>query len=277
MVEIRRWVGRFGNNLFQYAAARLLAQKNELHLATPWCHDDILRVLPFDNGGGVYQHPVEEVFFVGDSMNNANDRYVLKRKYEKRHVIMDGYFQHAEYFNAHRREIQSWFEPCTMSQNTKDWIVHYRVGDYWHPRVQSVIAPSWHIGILKANGYFESGAKLYIVTEIPDDPCVVELKNATQGEIVRESVRDDFNMLRSFDNIICSNGSFAWWAAFLGRPRKCFLFKRWMFLHCLDLMYMDGGIAVDGDFARNSEMEKIDLEEYYAGQPSKNWMRGKRQ
>jgi hypothetical protein len=251
MVKIERYVGRFGNQLFQYAAARMVAERNNLYLNADWPHNDILRVMPWNNDGNKI-NPVNRI----DDEEYTNQRNCAYRDFRKTGILMNGYWQDANYYLPIRDKIKGWFEPCIYPQNHDDWCIHYRVGDYWCSRVDSVISPRWHIEILKKERAI--GRKIYIVTEISDDPCVQELANAVKADIRHGSVKEDFNFVRSFDYIIGSNGSFVWWAAFLGDFKKCYMFMHHMRYH--KNMYLRGVpnmCWVDGPFARNEKMRKL--------------------
>jgi len=265
MVVINRWIGRLGNNLFQYAAARLVAKSNHLHLSTEWIHDNILKVMPWHNYNRRFDRPIVNINFCGDPVDNNNDRVCLSGNHNNHKIIMDGYFQRSDYFNKHRDEIRIWFEPCIFKQNHEDWVINYRVSDYWHPKVRSVINPDWHISILENNDLFTlSGAtNIYVVTEDPKDPCVEYLVKKTNATIISEGERHDFNFIRSFDNIINANGSFSWWASFIGTPKKNYFFKPWMRDHCLNLSQMNNSYAIDGAFAENPVMESKDWDGYW--------------
>lgn len=275
MVTLKRYVGRFGNNLFQYAACRLLSVKNGLKLEVDWPHDGILKVLPWNNAGEVVHDNIKNLEFYGERLNDPRDRHILERYYRHSNVILDGYFQRADYFNKYRDIIKGWFEPCTIPRNEDDWVISYRVTDYWHPRVDSVIDPEWHISILDNEGYFSGSnkSKVYIVTEDSGDPCVKYLQNKTGATIVSEDIKHDFNFIRSFDKIINANGSFSWWASFLGEQSKCYFFKKWMRYHNLDLAGMIGGKAINGEFAENEDMKSMDWDGYWEKYPNKNWMK----
>jgi hypothetical protein len=240
MVSIKKWYGRFGNNLFQYVAARLLAERNNLFLELEWpqYHDNVLHLINWENNGMKILDPIEPV----------NDDTYLET--HKNHIILDGYFQQAQIYNNYRDKIRSWFEPCIFPQNTKDWVINYRVSDYW--KWENVINYTWYIDILKLEGYFSSNEKAYIVTEDPNDKMVIKLKNEINGEIVRAEghiQRSDFNFIRSFDKIINANGTFSWWASFLGKPRKNYFFKRWIRdYRSNSLPYMIDSIAIDGKY-----------------------------
>jgi Glycosyl transferase family 11. len=261
-IRLKRYIGRLGNQLFQYAAARYVANRNNLFLETDWPHNDFLKVLPWQNNGRRIRSPI---VVLNDMDGRANpQKNMLNGDFKNCCVELNGYYQDVSYFNNARESIRGWFEPCILGQNTKDWVLHYRVTDYWHKEVDSVIHPDWFIGILKSNGYFDNrnGDIVFLVTDDADDLCVKELKAKIGPYCLISKNNDpkiDFNFIRSFDRIICSNSSFAWWAAFLGRPKACFTFKPWMKYSKRNLADMVGATPVDGQFAINKEMQEKNL------------------
>lgn len=252
MVRIKSWTGRFGNNFFQYAAARVIAKLNNLFLETKWIHNDILQEVPWDNNGKKIE-PSEMI----DDDAYINNRECFYRNFSKSGVIMNGYWQDAGYFIPLRDEICKWFEQSMYPRNTEDWVCHYRVGDYWLPQVSSVINPNWYIKILHENKVLNK-KKIYIVTECPDDPCVEKLANSVHGEVISRSAKEDFHFLMSFDHVIGSNGSFSWWAMFLGRPKVAFMFENWMRLHHnMSLQGVREWNWISGDYSENKKMADI--------------------
>jgi hypothetical protein len=246
LVRIKKPIGRFGNNLFQYASARMLAERNGLYLDAQWWHEDILKVLPWNNKGKRINPSVE----ITDNEYIKN-RNCLFGNFKNHGVVLNGYFQDSAYYYHIRDKIKTWFEPCTMP-DTNEWVCHYRVSDYWMDRVGSVISPDWYVDILKN----EKFSKVHIVTEDIEDPCVRELSQRVGAEIHQLGVKDSFNFLRSAKNIICSNGSFSWWAAFLGNWEKCYMFAPWMKFHHNMSLRFPGVRWIDGQFAENEKMKE---------------------
>ena len=265
MVKIKRWIGRTGNNLFQYAAARLLAEKNGLHLSTIWPFTDFIEVYPDQNGIIVNSKPI----LIKDTAAQSSDPDVdlLSGYFKGQSVEMEGYFQNVHYYNIHRDKIRSWFKLPDQQRNTHDWVIHYRVSDYWCKQVDSVIRPDWHERILYANDFFNPlcKKKCYIVTEDANDEAVKILLSRLdgRGQIVSSNPKDDFNFIRSFDNIIIGNSSFSWWAAFLGTPKKLYTFKKWMRYCPLNLAYIDGANVTDGEYAHDQDRSNMDIKQYW--------------
>jgi hypothetical protein len=253
MVRIKRWTGRFGNNLFQYAVARMVAERNNLFLDVVWPHDDILKVIPYSD----YGRKIEPTVTINDQ-NYINDKNVAFRNFRSTGVIMDGYWQDSRYLFPIRDKVKSWFEPCTIPKS-EGWVCHYRVSDYWLSQVSSVIDPSWYIDILRKENALKGD--IVFVTEDPQDPCIKEIINKVATyfpnsfNVKSGNIKNDFNFLRSARNIICSNGSFSWWAQFLGDWDTCYLFSKWMrYHHNMDLK-MPTANWVSGAFAENKEKQ----------------------
>lgn len=259
-VIVKRWIGRTGNQLFQYAAARYVAMRNNLYLETEWPNPNFLKVVPWNNVGDTCKHP--EVLLT-DLTGAGAQKNMLNGTFNQCRVILDGYFQDVAYFNNNREQIREWFEPCQMPRNTEDWVLHYRTTDYWHPQVDSMIEPEWYYRILKSNSYFDgkNGDRVLIVTDDVWDPCVGELQKmiGNKCHISDGNPKQDFDTIRSSDRVICGNSSFSWWAAFLGKPKVCFTFKSWMRFSPLNLANMAGATPVDGQFAANKQMQEKNL------------------
>jgi Glycosyl transferase family 11. len=244
-VTIKNFTGGVGNCLFTYVAARYIADRNNLFLDTEWPHNDFIKILPWPNSGKKITYPIVNICDTSGREVLQND--VLNKFFENFHVVIDGYFQNAMFFNDAREKIRSWFEPCTVEQNTKDWVLHYRVGDYHLDCVNSVISPDWYFNVL--DKYYDDGT-IFIVTNDPKDSCVIKLKEKVGAYIISNDPRSDFNFISSFKKIICSNSSFAWWASFLGNPEACFTFKPWMRYSPRNLALMIGATPLDGHFIK---------------------------
>lgn len=244
--------GRIGNNMFQYAMARLIAAHNGLKLVTPW--NDPKFIEATDNPEGL--SITGDLKRVVDTLENPlREEYCCE-------VVVDGFFQDARYYNEWREEIRTFWKLPTTQKNTEDLVIHLRLTDYyWRPN-SCVIHPEWYYSIIKR----EKFRKLYIVVE----PHVTNKKYLSYFKqyrpvIVSGTPKDDFEFLMSFDRIACSNSTFAWWAAFLGNASKIWLHKKWMGLHRVNsrLVNMAGAIIKDGEFFRNKYLEALDWRDYW--------------
>ena len=250
--------GRAGNQMFQFSYARLVALKNHLNLVTEWPAGGLVEATtPAEGRGviGVYRdiHDGEEL--------PENIDYP---------VYLHGYFQDVNVFNIYKKEIKSFWKPEPIKAiNHDDIVIHLRLTDYWSQRVNSVIRPDWYQMILSKERY----NKLYIVVEphCTNEKYLSNFKHYSPT-IVSGTPKSDFNFLRSFDRIVCSNSTFAWWAAYLSEASKIYTFKRWM--KGLNLAHMDGATVIDGAYWRDRSLERLDWDNYWE-KPESYFRRGR--
>lgn len=247
--------GRSGNRMFQYVIARIVAESNGMKLGTEWPEDGFIEVTKPEKGIEIKGIPI----------------VIESLKYEDIHNIgycrvhLNGYFQDANLFNPFRERIRGFFNLNEIEKNTEDVVMHVRLADYWCDRVRSVINPTWYVKIIKSIKY----RNLYIVCE----------RNETSRKYLREfdrfnpiyihnTPREDFDFIRSFDKIICSNSSFCWWAAFLGYPKEVYTFgPRWMYSSGPKLSNLEGAHEVSGTFIRDRQLESLNWDDYWRKDP----------
>jgi hypothetical protein len=225
------YLGRFGNNMYQYSLSRLYAENHSLQLITEWKHDHIISVTkpkPGTSNGGYFRCIDDQNI---DSLFNIKPDDA---------VMFAGYFQQSIRYNPHRGRIKGFFKLPEFEKNTKDIVMHVRCDDYG---LGHRIHPQWYIDILKQ----ESFDKLYIVMS-PLEQHYLDYFKDFNPIIVSEDAKSDFFFISSFDRIICSNSTFAWWAAFLGNPSKAYVFKKWLPSRQINLIHFDNSLPVDGQF-----------------------------
>lgn len=224
--------GRFGNNVFQYACARLFAMERGLKLDTEFPGQDILPATPNEDGE-FYGTPL---LGVGD----GDDVFSLPRK--KVRYIFQGFFQKAEWYFKRRKMLEKIFKPKPiLVTNTTDLVMSVRLGDYFLHNV--AIHPSWYIKILEK----ETFTRLVIVTD-DRNPSYFKHFEPWNPIIVPSNVVEHWNIIRSCDKVIASNSSFCWWALFFGRAKKIYMFKRWIGNPTSNLNEFEGATQVDGPF-----------------------------
>jgi len=218
MIKIKWTGGRFGNSLFLYTFARLVARKFQYKLATDLPENDIL-INSENPGGYVYENdPIE----INDLSSNA---FFLPCNLEKRLHIIHGYFQNINYYQENEQEIKSFFIYEKQEKITKDIVMHVRLTDYkkFGPK-GTVIHPSFYSNILDKEPF----DKVYIVTDEPGDTDYFKHFKKYNHEIIHDSAKNDFFFMMQFDRIISSNSTFSWWASFLGNASKIYTFVPWL-------------------------------------------------
>ena len=232
MSVVTLYQGRFGNNVFQYAAARLFAMERGLKLETEFPGQEILPTTPNENGK-FYDGP-----HIG--IGDGDDIFNLPER-KGRHVFR-GFFQRAEWYFKRRKMLEKIFKPKpVLVENKTDLLMSVRLGDYFYHKI--AIHPSWYIKILEK----ESFSRLVIVT---DDPNPDYFKHFAPWNpiIVPNNVVEHWNVIRSCEKVIAANSTYCWWALFFGKAKKIYIFKRWVDNPISNLQEFEGAIQVDGPF-----------------------------
>jgi hypothetical protein len=256
------YYGRSGNQLFQYVFARLLCESYSKWLYTP----PPKTFLPINHSVLLRPDECGNTWVITDgNADQAMDRTGVPDGVT--HFHLHGYFQRSWFYNPYRTEIKEMFAEGPKLINYDDIVIHLRLTDYFWHKVNSVISPEWYINIVKGQQY----KKCYVVVE--DHPTNKKyLQFITGGirncEVVTGgSALDDFNFIRSFDRIVCSNSTFCWWAAFLSNASKIWTFKPWINKvggkYMPDLAGITGAIEADGKFYTDRELAAKDWTEYW--------------
>ncbi len=255
----------FGNNLFQYCYARLLAEKNnldishgriaELGIAEKVSQiDDKLPIVSIDDSN------YKKAFFI-ENLEGCN-------------VFVNGYFEDYKIFKPYLSEIRSWFDKVEPS-NYEDIIVHLRLQN----RLIQTSHNKNHIHVDAFKEVLEkfNYKRLHIVTDAekwtpytlddiekirkeisigpnppsnspwvnPEDsmeymnhliegfeeldPIVhtngAEMIGGSGG--LRGDFMEDFNLIRSFNQVVIFNSTFSWWAATLSGASEVAVFNPW--------------------------------------------------
>lgn len=231
--------GGLGNNIFQYFAARFLAEENGMKLNTLWIKDDLIPIAhDYDvnarDGDGPFQH-------LGDEHD------ILSRKWEKNNYRLNGVFQVWQwYFERKDRILNALRLPSLQQTNSTDLVAHIRLGDYIPCR--AAIDIEWYIHILEQ----ESFRRLFVVT---DDPNNERLKRLSKFRpiIINKGITHDFLFIRNARRLVMSNSTFCWWAAFSGNPERILFFPRWIGNPVAKLNQFPGAIPIDGKFLHEVE------------------------
>lgn len=220
MVHVK-YRGRLGNNMFQYALGRYLAEEMGYKLfADP---------LPFAKtkdsiSGQSYEEPVElfdnQVCDIGAVLANPT----------KRKIVLNGYFQQSQYFVPHIDKIREWFmdphpRPNELSDvKSSDLLIYIRLGDYFSPRVNYTVASLTHQFYATAIE-MSSPRKIFIATDEPDHPFLDKF-NKYHAIILKwkegEKAILDLISARYFNKIAISCSTFTWWAMMLSDASEIF-------------------------------------------------------
>lgn len=218
--------GRLGNNLYQYIAARLFAEKNGLRLVTAWNDPETVHM---DT-----PRPSLDISDGKERLLTDDDNDILGQPFPRGRYRLRGFFARPDFFYPNREKILSFAHTSPINAiNREDIVMNVRLGDFrplgW------VIHPSWYLGILEREVF----KRLHVVVDEIDQEYLSHFK-AYEPIVVSSGRVGDWDYLRSFDRVICSNSSFCWWAMFFGSASKMYSFKR--------SVGIPGSILVEGEF-----------------------------
>jgi hypothetical protein len=195
--------GRMGNQLFEYAMVRSIAEKRGLNYwfdQRNWTGKNLFN-LDFGIADGVINKIYEE-----DGSNYNPNVYDVED-----FTGFHGYFQNEKYFDHDKA--RKWFVPTIDVNADFDNVcyIHFRGGDY-------NVFP-WNMYQLPKSYYDEAMALMLTKNPnlrfvmVTDDPN--EAHKRFDIEIISNSMEEDFVMLMKAKYLIVSNSSFSWWAGWL--------------------------------------------------------------
>jgi len=245
----------FGNNLFQYNAARLLAEFHQT---------EVIAIPPKED---YYANPDLKSLGLNISTNTnnvsslvmANERNytsLFDERYKDFNFLVRGYYEDYTFFNKDIDRIKSWY-PKVQKRKNNDLVIHFRAGDRLFYKNEFDSKPSVK-SYLKAIEKFQF-QDLHIVTDMPSwgliskeslsnmsfhynvpekdrvDPqkSVDYFNSFIEGfakynpKVEKRSIIEDFNFIRTFDNILFQHGTMGWWAAALSDASKVGVFGPW--------------------------------------------------
>jgi hypothetical protein len=217
-------IGQSGNRLFPQILCSLTARIHKLR-----CKEFENELVDFHH---VEIQPTEtEISLITSNplhdLKEENVNVVMKRSYYQNYLL---FWKYRDYIKTNIVKLPK------VSINKKDIVLHLRLDGFNHKGHDShCISPLWYVNILE-NEVFEN---LYIVMATKKGQGRVRLSQTAQKQkyleqfkkfnytIISEDCRHDFNYIRSFDKIICSNSTFCWWASFLSDASKIYTPPVW--------------------------------------------------
>ena len=223
-----RYMGRIGNQLFQYAFARILHELTGQKLAVPAVRGfpnavpkdglvyDTTKVVHirhrqrfFRLGRNVLCPALFDIFEIG--------RQMFEHKYN---VSLCGYFESYSYFMHWADQIiDDWYQIPIPANDTKpnDILMTVRLGDiHGHPNWHSLDASYYHECLQEMKG---PNDRLFITSDEPDHEYM-RVFDKYDPIFYKERPVRQLGFAKSFNRIIKSESTFSWWAAFLSRAEE---------------------------------------------------------
>ena len=247
-VDLRYTVGA-GNNIFQYIYARLVANAQQANLSTSWL--DVLKVEAeyYDYDRGLPLVKIGQDIDLHQYLSPREPANYQIRTYPEDYTL----------FKPHMDEIREWFEDIETS-HPNDLVFHLRLGDRLllanEYEACMKTEPEAYIEAIKMFEY----DNLHIVTDMPswtNLTCAkldamrfhtkppmnqrIDLNIAIKyhNELIEKlselnpivhcgnPIKDDFDFMRSFGQILFKHSTLAWWAAALSHANKVGVYGPW--------------------------------------------------
>ena len=263
VVSVNFTIG-FGNNLFQYCYARLLAENNDMGL-----HHKGIPEFNIPPAAPPVDSKLRTYIITDDTALQG-----LEHRLTNNNVVVNGYFEDYRLYEKDLERIRSWF-PRVPQANTTDLILHLRLQNRlvqqthhknhilaegykrgmekfkfdrlhiitdakkWEPHTEEdieeirdeiTVGPNpahsspWvkmDQSLYYINTLIEGFADMNPIVHIPDAPVI----KGTGG--LRSNHMQDFDFIRSFDQIMIFNSTFSWWAALLSDAKHVGTWLPW--------------------------------------------------
>lgn len=216
MIELK-YTGRFGNQMFQYAVARILSKEKKQYLYIP-PNPDYPTASEFQNFG---LNSDEEQY---ELKNESNPMMVggFKIDYEslinyEGKVVLYGYFQDYRNILPYKDYVKSLYSFEKKKEFYQDDLlgIHIRLGDYYDQG--SSLDIDYYIDVIR-----KSKKLPVIYTDDIQSPYIIELKKYFDCPVVSNSCWEDFVELASYKHICISQSSYSWWAAWLSNAETIY-------------------------------------------------------
>lgn len=198
-----------GNKMFINALAYIISIETGRELVTTPI-DFFQNTLANINVGQIYNPLFTRQY--GDQYIDFNNLY----KHEG-DIIINSFAQKQEYYTRYRNELKNFFyEVNERSLQHDQTVLYIRNGDYKDLNIY--IGNENYCKMLDSIEFTD----LTIVVEHVDDD-VKDIANKYNAKIFSKNIYEDFLYIKNAKNIIMSQSTFAWWAAFLGTPEKVYI------------------------------------------------------
>jgi hypothetical protein len=215
--------GRFGNQLWQYAVCRTVAEKRgySFHINRE-----------FQN---YFNCDLGESIEIIDKYFPSQNNYDHIQKYDERifdiedGTKLDGFHQSEKYILDNRDNILNWFNPpdhiklrAELDQNT--CVINFRGGDY--KTINHVfLNKKFYYDSIQKMLQINNNMKFIVVTD--DPPIAYDF--FPEYKIYHFNIMEDFLIVNKALYLIIANSTFSWWAAWLNQNAKLIIApKYWM-------------------------------------------------
>lgn len=223
MVEIQASGGRLGNQMFEYALGRIIAEHFGYKLThNLYCSElETNFNLPKILEGREISSPVQHI----DGMINyeSNLLETILDNNSERKIILHGFFQNYNYFKNYKDKIKKWFYIDKNYENKDDIAIHIRKNDFKHiPKFDS--SDDYFLNLLRK----ESFNKIIIATDEPEYILIKKIMEEFNDRVIifKGNTFETLQHFTCYNKLILSFGTYSWWMGFLSNAERIYLPNR---------------------------------------------------
>jgi hypothetical protein len=215
------YLGRLGNNMLQYSAAKIFSNKFKIKLLTPPTSGDInfIDIIKTNDDTSFEVYSGKTII-----VNNQNILELLSNEScEPAIYIFDDFFQIKEFIVTYTEEIKNIF--YSQSNDIDNVFVHYRIGDIEF--LKNMLPIEYYIEALEKIGV--SGG--VISSDSPNHKNVKLLSNKFKLEVIIKPPLETIILGSKYNNLVLSEGTFSWWIGMLSNAENIIYNDRERFWH----------------------------------------------
>ena len=239
MITVER-LGTFGNNIWEYATARILAEKLGLKLKCASNIDDSIGSAGFTeksaSSSWITGLPNTKPEIDGEVIEEpvvVLPRYHDLNSISKGRIIMNDFYDHYKHIKNHKKQVKEWFKTNIESPivvNHDDLVLTIRRG--WcnsSPTVPINNGGCYPVSMCPPGAFFLKLLKkidykrIILCTDSFDDPYF-EFLNELDCEVIKADFSgiEQFALINSANKIVITTSTFCWWGAFLSNATEIY-------------------------------------------------------
>lgn len=223
--------GQIGNQLWQYAVCRTVAERNgyQFHIPREFSGTRLFKNVDLGIPDCIIHHEYKLSNFMDEMVQKYDPDIFNVKDYTR----LNGYLQTEKYFSENRENVKSWFKmeiefpdikkQLNMDENT--CVIHFRGGDYASNPDLFLSKKFFDDSISHMRKIYKNINFIVITNDIEQASRFFDFKICSFG------VAEDFYLINTASKLIIANSTFSWWGAWLNKNVELVLAPKYWFRH----------------------------------------------